>query len=202
MPDNFMLKQLFKELIEEAKQLGATDSAILASREISVRDDLAALCNGKYTCPNYGLAKNCPPYVEGPDVFRGWQQYSEYAVIVKIELSTSVLFSDQRKRVMQLLHQIVSGVEHKAALLGFENSRAFAGGSCKDLFCRNRKYCCVIHGNELCRHKDLARPSMSGYGIDVVQLMESSGWSGQKAEESEIQDNDALTWVAGLIMLA
>ncbi|RLC01901.1 MAG: hypothetical protein DRH90_15175 [Deltaproteobacteria bacterium] len=40
------------------------------------------------------------------------------------------------------------------------------------------------------------------FGIDVTQLMLSSGWSASKAEKSNLSDNDATSWVAGLVMLA
>jgi hypothetical protein len=43
---------------------------------------------------------------------------------------------------------------------------------------------------------------MSGFGIDVAQLMLSSGWPSQKAEKSNSSDKDDTSWVAGLIMLA
>ncbi len=92
-----ILEPEFEELIREAKRLGASDSAIIATREVQVRDDLAALCNGEYTCPNYGLAKSCPPHVEGPVVFGNWMLGSEYSVTVKIELPSSVMFSNERK---------------------------------------------------------------------------------------------------------
>ena len=39
------------------------------------------------------------------------------------------MFSDERKGVVQLLHQIVKVVEQKAIEIGFEKSKAFAGGS-------------------------------------------------------------------------
>lgn len=188
-------------LIEEALKLGASASAIISSKDIQVKDSLAALCNGDYTCQNYGLAASCPPYVEGPDEFRKWQDQSTYSITVKIELPTSVMFSDERKSVMRLLHRIVAAVEQKAVEAGFKNSKAFAGGSCKDLFCENQDTCCVLSENKTCRHSDSARPSMSGFGIDVSQLMLSSEWPAGKAEKSDISDNDATTWVAGLILL-
>ena len=194
-------KQQLEHLTQEAKKLGATSSAIISSKEIQVKDNLAALCNGEYTCPNYGLAASCPPYVEGPAEFRKWQAQSKYSITVKIELPTSVMFSDERKGVMQLLHQIVAAVEQKAIEIGFKNSKGFAGGSCKELFCDDQEKCCVVAENKPCRHIEFARPSMSGFGIDVTQLMLSSGWSAPKAEKSNLSDKDATSWVAGLIML-
>jgi len=195
-------KQQLAYLIQEAKKLGATSSAIISSKDIQVEDNLAALCNGEYTCPNYGLAASCPPYVEGPIGFRKWQAQSKYAITVKIELPTSVMFSDERKGVMQLLHQIVAAVEQKAIETGFGKAKAFAGGSCKELFCEDQERCCVVVENKPCRHIAFARPSMSGFGIDVTQLMLSSGWAAPKAEKSNSSDKDATSWVTGLIMLA
>ena len=194
-------KQQLVPLTQEAKRLGATASAIISSKEIQVEDNLAALCNGEYTCPNYGLAASCPPYVEGPAEFRRWQAQSKYSITVKVELPISVMFSDERKGVMQLLHQIAAAVEQKAIEIGFTNSKGFAGGSCKELFCDNHEKCCVLAENKPCRHIELARPSMSGFGIDVTQLMLSSGWSASKSEKSNLSDEDATSWVAGLIML-
>ena len=194
--------QQFAQLTHEAMTLGATASAVISSKEIQVKDNLAALCNGEYTCPNYGLAASCPPYVEGPAEFRKWQAQSEHSVAVKIELPASVMFSDERKGVMQLLHQIVAAVEQKAVEAGFEKSKAFAGGSCKELFCEDQENCCVVVENKPCRHIDVARPSMSGFGIDVTQLMLSCGWPAQKAEKSNGSDGNTTSWVAGLILLA
>ncbi len=195
-------KQQLERLTQEAKRLGATGSTIISSKQIQVKDNLAALCNGEFICPNYGLAASCPPNVEGPVEFRKWQARSAYSVTVRIELPTAVMFSDERKGVMQLLHQIVAVVEHKAIEMGFEKSKAFAGGSCKQLFCDDQEKCCVVAETKPCRHIEIARPSMSGFGIDVTDLMISSGWPAQKTEESELPDKDATSWVAGLIMLA
>jgi predicted metal-binding protein len=112
------------------------------------------------------------------------------------------MFSDERNGVMQLLHQIVATVEQKAIEMGYKNSKGFAGGSCKKLFCDDQETCWVVAENKPCRHIEAARPSMSGFGIDVTQLMKSSGWSNQKAENKNSPDKDDLSWVAGLIMIA
>jgi len=196
------LKQRLEPLLYEAKKHGATASTIISSKEIQVKDNLAALCNGEYTCPNYGLAASCPPHVEGPAEFRKWQVKSRCSIVIKIELPSAVMFSDERRGVMQLLHQIVAILEQKAIKMGFKNSKAFAGGSCKELFCDDLKECCVVSENKPCRHIASARPSMSGFGIDVTGLMKSSGFSARKAQKTDLVDKDAMSWVAGLIMIA
>jgi len=196
------MQQQYAHLTEKALKLGASTCVAMESKVIQVKDDLAALCNGEYTCPNYGLGASCPPNVEGPAEFRKWQAQSQYSIIVKIELPSSIMFSNERKGVMRLLHQIVAGVEQKAIETGFEKSKAFAGGSCKDLFCDDQENCCVLSEDKPCRHIESARPSMSGFGIDVTQLMTSCGWPGQKAERSDAFDNESTSWVVGLILLA
>ena len=202
METELSVQQHLEYLRQEARRLGATSSAVISSKEIQVKESLAALCNGEYSCAKYGRAASCPPYVEGPLQFRRWQEQSNYSITVKIELPTSVMFSEERKGVMQLLHQIVAEVERNAIELGYRGSKAFAGGSCKDLFCEKNQNCAVVAEHKACRHAEIARPSMSGFGIDVIHLMQSSGWPAQKANKSNQADKDATSWVAGLILIA
>jgi predicted metal-binding protein len=191
-----------EHLVSTAKELGASAASVISSCEIRTEEDLAALCNGEYPCPNYGLAASCPPHVKGPEAFRKWQSQSEAAVVVKIELPSSILFSNERKGVMQLLHQITAGVEAEAVKMGFDRSRGFAGGSCKALFCEDQENCRVVTENKPCCHMTSARPSMSGFGIDVTRLMISAGWPSEKADPEKLPDKDTNTWVAGLILIA
>lgn len=195
------LNQHLIRLKKEAVLLGATAADVIGAGDIRTDEKLAGLCNGEYICPNYGLAASCPPWVKGPGQFKTWQAESRYAVTVKIELPASLMFSDERNDVMRLLHTVVTGVEQRAVELGFKKSRAFAGGSCKPLFCDGYKTCCVVENRQPCRHPDKARPSMSGFGIDVVRLMEASGWSAEKAKPDS-DNNEEMSWVAGLILIA
>lgn len=202
METTLLSTQHLAHLTHEAERLGATCAAVISSKKIQVKDTLAALCNGEYPCLNYGLSAGCPPNVEGPAGFKKWQAGSEYSITVKIDIPTSVMFSSARKEVMQLLHQIVSAVELKAIEAGFTHSKGFAGGSCKELFCDDHTGCSVVEEDKPCRHIESARPSMSGFGIDVSLLMEASGWSAPIADKSSLPGNDEMSWVAGLIMLA
>ncbi|MBF0303072.1 MAG: hypothetical protein HQK73_08530, partial [Desulfamplus sp.] len=77
----------------------------------------------------------------------------------------------------------------------FSHARAFAGGSCKNIWCFSYPECPV-----LCRNPDKARPSMSGFGINVMKLMQSAGWNSEKAKISH-NDADNISWLAGLILL-
>jgi len=91
--------------------------------------------------------------------------------------------------------------ELEARKIDYARSSGFAGGSCKELFCQDHLSCRRIEENGPCRHPDLARPSMSGYGIDVFQLVESCDWETNLNQEDELPVADQLSWVAGLIMI-
>ncbi len=160
------------------------------------------MCNGNPKCENYGLSLSCPPHVSGPMAFKKWINQSTVSILVKIDLPSEIMFSTERRQVMQLLHQTVAGVEHKAVELGFRNSRAFAGGSCKTLFCRDKAECRVISTRGKCRHPAWARPSMSGFGVNVGKLMQSAGWPAKILSQKEASDTKPLSWVAGLILIA
>jgi predicted metal-binding protein len=91
-----MSTQHLNQLTQAAKQLGASASAVITSKEIQVKDNLAALCNGEYMCPSYCISANCPPYVKGPDEFRKWKAQSKYSITIKIELGGRSKFITHR----------------------------------------------------------------------------------------------------------
>ena len=111
------------------------------------------------------------------------------------------MFSAERRDIMQLLHEIVAGVENKAIAMGYDGSKAFAGGSCKLLFCNDYPDCLVLAEQQPCRYPQSARPSMSGFGINVAKLMQSVGWPADVADPARASDRQSMTWVAGLILI-
>lgn len=193
------MDQTVDNLTNLAIQLGASGAKVIASCDIIAEENLAALCSGNPPCEQFSRAPSCPPHVAGPSGFRLWQKDSEQAIVVKIDIPSSVMFSEECREVMQLLHEIVAKVEQQAKKSGFDNARAFAGGSCKTIWCSSHNECPVLSDGGECRNPELARPSMSGFGINVMKLMKSAGWSGEKAVK--MAEADTISWVAGLILL-
>ena len=109
------------------------------------------------------------------------------------------IFSDERNEIMVLLHRISAKIEDEAIKRGYPETKAFAGGSCKDLFCKKHDACRVLNGKS-CRYPESARPSMSGFGIDVAHLMKISGWKSERADSKA--DKDETSWIAGLVLIA
>ncbi len=184
-------------LIQLALRSGASAARRIPAESISVKDELARLCLDP-RCEQYGLSAGCPPYVSGPAGFRKIQAAFAEAIVLKIDVAAEALFSDERRKIMKLLHEAVAAVEQAAFHMGYKNSRGFAGGSCKSLFCSEEADCRVVSGRKGCRYPQSARPSMSGFGIDVGKLMRSAGWSGEKAVA---EADSGLTWVAGLVLV-
>jgi predicted metal-binding protein len=195
-------EQQLAHLIDTAIGLGASDARPIFSSEIRIEEHLASLCSNAPRCENLGLSSSCPPHVQGPSAFRKWQRKSTFSLVVKIDLPTEIMFSIECRGIMQLLHEIVANVEREAIEMGFNETRAFAGGSCKHLFCEDHENCRVITGRGSCRNPDVARPSMSGFGINVTKLVQSAGWPLKMTHPKDASDNKSLSWVAGLILIA
>ena len=189
-----------EELIDTALSLGASAASVISASEISVEDSLARLCR-KPKCENYGLSPSCPPHVSGPSGFRVLLNAFEKAIVIKIDVPLSVLFSDERREVMRLLHEIVAGVERSAARMGYVDSKAYAGGSCKTIFCRDHSYCRVLSQGGECRNAEYARPSMSGFGINVTKLMRAAGFDGDMNIPGSESNGTAMSWVSGLVLI-
>jgi predicted metal-binding protein len=178
---DFKDRKNFELLLQTAHSLGATDAACIPPDKIEISDELAALCKNP-KCKNYGASLSCPPNVSGPGGFRQRiQNYSE-AVVFKIIVPSEIMLSHQRIEIFRLLHEIGSSIENKAKQLGYAKSRAYAAGSCKKLFCGEHLKCNVLSGEGECRNPDIARQSMSGFGINVKKLMELVGWESEKPE--------------------
>jgi predicted metal-binding protein len=157
-----------------ACEWGASRAATVATADIVVNDAFAALCRLP-DCKVYGLSAGCPPHVGGPSEMRELLTQYERAIALKIDVPTDILLAEERFSIYRILHEIVAAVERAAVEKGFSEARAFAGGSCKRIFCDDHPDCSVLAGGA-CRRPDRARPSMSGYGIDVSRLMKAAGW--------------------------
>jgi len=188
------------QLIHLAISLGASEAQILSSDEIVVNDQLARKCI-EPKCENYGLSYSCPPYVEGPGSFRELIKTHPRALVIRLVIPSSMLLSSEWHDLGRVLHELVAIVELEGRKIGYTRSSGFAGGSCKELFCQDHLNCQRIEENGPCRHPDLARPSMSGFGIDVFQLVESCDWETNLNQEEELPVADQKSWVAGLIMI-
>lgn len=190
----------FKNLIDTASFAGASDVCILPSSSIVVEQRLAEICH-QPRCENYGLSLSCPPHVEGPHHFQELQGKTSYAMVIRIDVPSEVLFSSERDEVMRLLHEIVAAVERQAVDIGYNRSKGFAGGSCKRFFCADHSDCRVISGVGGCRNPGSARQSMSGFGINVGKMMAAAGWDDKKNNTVAAPAETETSWVAGLVMI-
>ncbi len=187
-------------LKELARSMGASDAELIDADDILVEDKLANRCT-EPRCSNYGLSPSCPPHVSGPGGFREMQNTFEKALVSRIIIPTSIFFSSERKELGRLNHEIVAAIEQEAIEMGYSNSKAFAGGSCKNIFCSNHADCRVLTGNGECRNPQYARPSMSGFGINVFELMKTCGWNVNVNEDQEESGTESMSWIAGLVLI-
>jgi predicted metal-binding protein len=190
------------KLIEYALENGATDAKIISNGDIGVEDRLAGMCRDP-ECENYGLSKSCPPHVSGPDGFRELLERYDRAVFFKIDVPTEILVSgtEDRREVFQLLHEIGAGMEGSAKEMGYADALAFAGGSCKKIFCHDQPVCRVVKEGGDCRHPDSARASMSGYGVDVSKLMQIAGWKMDRVTGETDPESVPMGSLSGLVLI-
>lgn len=188
------------QLIREARQSGATELAIVSTRSIVVDDDLADRCR-EPRCENYGLSKSCPPQVSGPSAFRKKLEEFNQAIFFRIDVPSKVLYSSECREIFQLLHETAAGIETSAIRLGFSGAQAYAGGSCKKIFCHDHAECLALAGKGNCRNPEYARPSMSGFGINVARLCKTAGWSMGTSTRDAASTMDNTASVYGLVLV-
>lgn len=191
-------QKIINALVKFAERAGATGARHLPPASVQVEDKLAVFCC-EPKCPYYGQSMSCPPHVSGPEGFRKLLQSCKHALVIRIEIQSASLHGADRPAVMRLLHEITAEVEMEAKRLGFPESIGLAGGSCKPSFCPEHPNCRVLAEHGECRHPHHARTSMSGYGVNVGELMKSAGWSNKLFSLDD--EDESLAWVAGLVLL-
>ncbi len=187
-------------LIRQALEAGATGAVIIPADAIRVDPKLADMCR-EPRCTGYGLSKSCPPHVSGPAGFQHRQARYRRALFFKIDVPADILYSSDRREIFQLLHELAGGIERQAVDMGFVAARAYAGGSCKDIFCRDHADCRVVSGAGECRHPQAARPSMSGFGIDVGALIKTAGWNDRLTTRDTALPETKMAAVYGLVLI-
>lgn len=187
-------------LIEHACRLGASAATVVAAADIVVDEELAARCR-EPRCENYGLAMSCPPHVGGPTAFRRLLEVFPEALFFVIEVPSAVLYSSDSREVFQLLHEVAAGIEQAAVTMGFAAARAFAGGSCWEIFCREHGLCSALAEAGECRYPQQARPSMSGFGIDVARLLATAGWQMTFTACQPDGTSTAMASICGLVLI-
>lgn len=194
------MKELLEELLLGACLAGATKAALVAAKDIVVTDELADRCL-QPRCENYSLSMSCPPHVAGPAAFRKQLEAYEQALFFKIDVPPEVLYSSENRELFHLLHEVAAGIEQSAVKLGLERARAFAGDSCKRVFCYDWLDCQALSPLGKCRHPQSARPSMSGFGVDVAALLQSAGWNVGAQKPGTGGESETTTYVCGLVLL-
>jgi predicted metal-binding protein len=189
-----------KQLIQDAHKLGSTQVSIVSTRNIIVDDNLADRCR-EPRCENYGLSKSCPPHVPGPSAFRKQLERYSQAIFFKIDVPSEILYSSERRELFQLLHEIAAGIEKSAVEMGFADAQAYAGGSCKSIFCHDHIECLALSEKGKCRNPQYARPSMSGFGINVAELFKTSGWTISWVTHNMDATTTKMASVCGLVLI-
>ena len=141
----------------------------------------------RYGCPAFGQKLSCPPFSPTPEETRRLLAEYKTAVLVHSQTSPDPGFTPEQhrqhiKECRTKLHTAIIEMERAAFLLGYY--KAFAMGATPCTLCDT----CVIKErpniskiddfNTLdCRHKDIMRPPMDAFGIDIFQTAKNAGYS-------------------------
>jgi len=109
--------------------------------------------------------------------------------------------SDGRREVAKLIHEMSSTVERLAKGNGYPNSKGLAVGSCKMIFCHDQTECAVLCGDGECLFPDIARPSISGLGVNFLELCKVVGWQVDIITSETNPDDVPKGMLAGLVLI-
>ena len=189
-----------EDFIQQALSIGAHDAAVLEPGRIVIEDHLAAMC-ADLKCEGYGQSMSCPPQVSGPNWIRSQLAQASLILAFKYDVPTKILHSSQRWDLFGLLHETAASLQRYARKQGFGNSFGLAGGSCKTIFCSGHYQCRVVFERGPCRNPDSARPSMSGYGVNVKDLCHTLGWPMESTTSDATSSSVPTALLAGMVVV-
>ena len=162
---------------------GAADAAIVPAGEVPVDERVRLKCVVP-RCIRAGETPNCPPYSPDLDLIRRALARFSWAILFKCNVGPIEDYAPGRgatkaeQRKVLSFHQqsgeLVYALERQAYKDGYHLAMGFGGGSCKDYLCQG--LVCQFLDSGRCRFPQRARPAMEAMGIDVVALINKSGW--------------------------
>ncbi len=189
-----------ERVLAHAAKLGTSGGSIIEPKQVPVDNKFIEFCKTP-RCPGYGSSMSCPPNVKGPDWFREYLKTFGQVLVFKFDVPTSVLLSEERYEVTRLIHETASGIELFALANGYGRAKGFAGGSCKQVFCKESLTCRVLSGTGGCRNPDKARQSMSGMGVDFLELTKLLGWKMEIITETTNAEEVSMGMMAGMVLM-
>jgi len=174
----------FQFLLRKARELGATNAALLPAEQVVVDERVRLKC-AVPVCQGYGHYLHCPPNTMSVAEFHKTLDRYSTALLVQVESPQSSADLDQEglagKNAAQLeallhgepnrlLGRIVNQLEAEAFKAGYYYAAGFSGGIC--LLCPE---CVGVASGDPCRRPYEARPSMEGVGIDVFKTAANAG---------------------------
>ena len=129
------LSLFLDELREKAVDLGAHDAKIVLKEIISIEDEIIEMCK-EPLCEGYNQSINCPPHAMEPKDFRELIRNYQQALLFKIDVGPEILLSEERFEAFRVIYEIAARLEDISVKAGFHQTKGFAAGSCKPVFCR------------------------------------------------------------------
>jgi len=188
------------KIIRHSFELGVSDAQMVSVEKISIEAHLVKLCE-EPRCNGYGQSASCPPNVMKPDRFREHLRQYESALVFKFDVPPEMLLRDDRREINKVIHETAAGIETFARNRGYKNSEGLAAGSCKRLFCDKHEKCNILSNAGDCRFPNLARPSMSGLGINFFELAKVLGWQISKITRDSHPDDIPMGLMAGMVLI-
>nr|WP_320013001.1 DUF2284 domain-containing protein [uncultured Desulfobulbus sp.] len=195
-------KEIIDGLQAQARSLGASATGLLLPGQVIVKARFAQMCAGPPSCPSYGLAPGCPPHAPAPEDFQRLLQSFHTVLVFKIDAPVTDLMGERRLSLARTIHRIAATLERSALSRGINKAKAWAAGSCKELFCGEYEACVVLATSAPCRFPDLARPSLSAVGVDFAAMAHQLSWPfGQLTKTVTPEEEPAMGLLAGLVLL-
>jgi len=150
-----MQKKELDYLCKRALKLGANKSKVIDVETVKTAEWVRYKC--QYGCSGYGECLTCPPYSPTPKETQKILDCFKKAILIHCQRGLKTDIS-----------RIAVEIEKHAFFAGYYKALAMGAGPCR--------ICKSCDTKSLCRHAEIARPSMESCGIDVFSTVRKNGF--------------------------
>lgn len=162
-------KNLFNELEEFTKTLGADNAQVISASEIVLDRIFRDICASN-SCGMYGKCWMCPPDVGDIDTLMSDIQKYDYALVYqKISALEDSFDFEGMVEAKRVFYELTKSLKSTVDASKFSKILHIGAGGCG--VCR----VCSKKDGKPCRFPDLAIPSLEAYGVNVSKLAASAG---------------------------
>jgi predicted metal-binding protein len=184
-----------EKLKNKAMDMGASDAAVIETKDIIFNPDILRRIEADKTYPSI----HWPLHYLKDDLQEAIQLY-RHGIFFRVQTDAKFpdygggpIADENHRRNFLKIYEISTAIESAGFYMGYHLSLGLAAGNCRAVFCSDEKRCWPMIKGKICVYPNMGRPSLEAAGIDALAMAKKLKWN--------LDDQSPCPVLAGLVMV-